>query len=161
MVPVTALPPQVTVQSTPALLLSPVGVMLRFAVSVTLKVLVETEIAPALTLDTELPPHPIFKRLSTLTHTAPTATKTQCMALICFPGNRRISLDSMNRCSLFLPVQGRIALSCCVYAMRCVLQFLGHTEHFCQSPLGTPVRGLVTFREFFRQCQVLFCRVNQ
>ena len=67
MLPLTGLPPQVTVQSTPALIVSPDGIILSFNVEpiesalpvATTPLEFATEIGPALTPDAEPPPQPV------------------------------------------------------------------------------------------------------
>jgi hypothetical protein len=118
-VPVTGLPPQVTVQSTPALLLSPVGVMLSFAVPVRvseLTVPVEAseaviEIGPALAPVVETPPQPA---------TIPASARPAKTNIRCFRDNTdrslrpefadfaeriRVDIDNMTEGVLFLSAQ--------------------------------------------------------
>jgi len=83
--PVTGLPPQVTVQSTPALLLSPIGVMLNVVVPVTLKAVTVEETAPALALAPEVPLHPVFNKLSRHRNSVPDHLRTR---IVCLSGTR-------------------------------------------------------------------------
>jgi hypothetical protein len=70
--------------------------MLSFVVAVTLKAVVETEIDPALTLDAELPLHPVFKMLRRHRHNATAMTNKTCMEPATSHGIYRINLDGMN-----------------------------------------------------------------
>jgi len=83
--PVTGLPPQVTVQSTPALLLSPIGFMLNVVVPVTLKAVTVEETAPALALAPEVPLHPVFNKLSRHRNSVPDHLRTR---IVCLSGTR-------------------------------------------------------------------------
>lgn len=86
--------------------------MLSFVVAVTFKAVVETEMDPALTLDAEVPLHPVFKTHRRHKHNVTTMTNEPRMGPAASSGKYRIDLDSMNRCSLFLFIQSCVALSC-------------------------------------------------
>ena len=122
--PVTGLPPQVTVQSTPALLLSPTRVMLSFAVPVKvseLTVPVEEleaviEIGPALAPVVETPPQPATIPASAI----PAKSNIRCFKdntgrslrpeFADFAERIRVDIDNMTEGVLFLSAQSRIAL---------------------------------------------------
>jgi len=117
MLPVTGLPPQVTIQSTPALVLSPDGIMLSFSVEATTSVLTFavaplesiTEIGPAFAKE-ELLPQPEIVKPSTAMHRTlqkpPLASESDFRKpraqRVNLNGNLRVSMVSMELSYLFL-----------------------------------------------------------
>jgi hypothetical protein len=114
MLPVVGLPPQVTVQSTPALLTSLSGVMLNCAVVATasevipvvpLELVMEMEPALAEVEETELPPQPAIIIPSAVTQIAPQTKGIAFRGLrpeqTNFSDNTRVSIGNIPKVPYF------------------------------------------------------------